>query len=189
MVRDEPHDLLFEFHGSEVSSTSQNLDWSRSRVFLQCFRACVFHRKNHPTLTIPFLRCGTAQTMDALCLFQQCAQCSLVDELSSLFLRKEFFRGNNCCNSETYAPCQFRKEFVAQVSRSTVDDHLVDQSPFGAECRLGTPKLKKSRQVSPRSSGLRSNQAQSLVRACLPALRTTFDVICDSGRIRWHKTS
>ena len=98
VVRDEPHDLLFEFHGSEVSSTSQNLDWSRSRFFLQCFRACVFHCKNHPTLTIPFLRCGVAQTMDTLYLFQQCAQCSLVDELSSLF-RKEFFRGNNSRNS------------------------------------------------------------------------------------------
>ena len=95
MVRDEPHDLLFEFRGSEVSSTSQNPHWSRSRVFLQCFRAWVFHRKNHPTLTRPFLRCGVAQTLDALYLFQQCAQCSLVDDLSSLFLRKEFFRRYN----------------------------------------------------------------------------------------------
>ena len=106
------------------------------------------------------------------------------------FFERSFFV---VTTTESCAPCQFRKELVAQVSRSTVDDHLVDQSPFGAlpeiECRLGAPKLKKSRRVSPRSSGLRSNLAQSLVRACLSALRTTCDVICDSGRICWHKTS
>ena len=160
----------------------------RGPGFLQCFRACVFHRKNSPTPTIQVLRCGVAQTMDALYLFQQCAHCSLVDELSSLLLRKEFLRRTTSATPESCAPCQFRKELVAQVSRSTVDDHLVDQSPFGAlpeiECRLGAPKLKKSRRVSPRSSGLRSNLAQSLLRACLSAMRTTFDVICDSGRIR-----
>ena len=104
------------------------------------------------------------------------------------FFERRKFVVTTPATPESYAPCQFRKEFVAQVSRSTVDDHLVDQSPFGAlpeiERRLGAPKLKKSRRVSPRSSGLRSNLAQSLVRACLPALRTTFDVICDS----WHKT-
>ena len=146
----------------------------------------------NPTPTIPFLRCGVAQTMDALYLFQQCAQCSLVDELSSFFLSSKgvFFV---VTTPESCALCQFRKELVAQVSRSTVDDHVVDQSPFGAlpeiECRLGAPKLKKSRRVSPRSSGLRSNLAQSLLRACQSALRTTFDVLCDSGRICWHKTS
>ena len=104
------------------------------------------------------------------------------------FFERSFFVVTTSATPESCAPCQFRKELVAQVSRSTVDDHLVDQSPFGAlpeiECRLGAPKLKKSRRVSPRSSGLRSNLAQSLLRACLSAMKTTFDVICDSGRIR-----
>ena len=103
----------------------------------------------NPTLTIPFLRCGVAQTMDALYLFQQCAQCSLWMNCLLSFFERSFFV---VTTPESCALCQFRKELVAQVSRSTVDDHVVDQSPFGAlpeiECRLGVPSS-RSRAGSP----------------------------------------
>ena len=171
MVRDEPHDLLFEFHRCEVSSTSRNLDWSRSRVFLQCFRACVFHRKkpSHTDNTISPLWSSADNGRIVPFPTMRTVFVPLWMNCLLYFFKRRKFVVTTPATPESCAPCQFRKELVAQVSRSTVDDHVVDQSPFGAlpeiECRLGAPKLKKSRRISPRSSGLHSNLAQSLVHA------------------------
>ena len=63
---------------------------------------------------------------------------------------------------------------LEQDLTSIFDDHLVDQSPFGAlpesERRLGAPKPRKSRQVSLRSFGFCSNLAhQGSLGASVPA--------------------
>ena len=126
----------------------------------------------------------------------QSIQCFLVSEFSPWLSHCEEF--SRCTDflaiPESIYPCRDLKELFARALRSTFDDHLVDLSPCGAlsefECRLGVPKLKKSRRLSMHWSGLCLNNLHLvsqcwLIRAASYHMRQALAYFFQA--IRWHR--